>query len=292
MQTLETFDITDWNTYFTDQQQEHALAALEEGKVIFFPQLAFHLQDDEQTLLSPEYVDPNAKNISFDSQDDSLRGAQGPEDIKQQLQTLIKRFANQAQQFIHQLFPLYQSQLRQARTSLRPVEISNRKTSYRKDDKRLHVDAFPANPNQGKRILRLFSNINLHGQDRVWRLGEPFEKVAARFLPSIKHPLPGSAYLLKALRITKSYRTEYDHIMLQIHDRMKADENYQQTAAQSEIRFPPNSTWIVQTDQVSHAAMSGRQLLEQTFYLPVTAMKNSWHSPLKILERLTGRTLI
>ncbi len=31
------------------------------------------------------------------------------------------------------------------------------------------------------------------------------------------------ARLLRALRVTKSFRSEYDHLMLQLHDGMKSD---------------------------------------------------------------------
>src|SRR5262249_3391489 len=98
--------------------------------------------------------------------------------------------------------------------------------------------------------------------------------------------------LLKLLRITKSYRTLYDHYMLHIHDKMKADENYQCNADQQELRFPPGCTWIVQTDQVSHAAMAGQFLLEQTFNLPINAMQEETKSPLRILERLLNKPLV
>lgn len=292
MQAIETLAITDWFTPLTNEQQKQAIDLIENGKIIFLPELPFKLTSMEQRFLSPNYVDPKTKNISYDIRKHTIRGVQGSPNDKEQMLAMMKRFAMQARHLVTQLFPHYQHALQQARTSFRPVEISNRKTSYRKDDKRLHVDAFPANPNQGKRILRVFSNINPHGEDRVWRVGEPFIEVAKQFLPKIGKPLPGSAKLLHLLKITKSRRTHYDHLMLQIHDRMKADENYQKNAQQCEIRFPPNSTWIVQTDQVSHAAMSGQYLLEQTFYLPVDAMHDSNRSPLRILEQLVGHPLV
>src|SRR3546814_5569584 len=78
------------------------------------------------------------------------------------------------------------------------------------------VDAFPSVPNHGNRILRVFSNINPHGKSRIWRLGEPFEEVAKRFLPQIRMPLKATSILLKALNITKSKRTLYDHYMLKM----------------------------------------------------------------------------
>jgi hypothetical protein len=97
---------------------------------------------------------------------------------------------------------------------------------------------------------------------------------------------------LQALKITKSRRSLYDHYMLKMHDAMKADMQYQAVAEQQEVRFPPGSTWIVFSDQVSHAAMSGQHLFEQTFYLPPEALQHPDLSPLKILERLLDRPLI
>ena len=46
------------------------------------------------------------------------------------------------------------------------------------------------------------------------------------------------------------------------------------------------------SDQVSHAVLSGQHALEQTCYLPVARMQDPVKSPLKILERLTGQTLV
>jgi hypothetical protein len=79
--------------------------------------------------------------------------------------------------------------------------------------------------------------------------------------------------------------------MLQLHDRMKADLDYQSGADQTTYDFPAGSTWMAFTDQVSHAAMTGQYLLEQTFYLPVASMMDKSKSPLQILERLTGQRL-
>ncbi len=98
--------------------------------------------------------------------------------------------------------------------------------------------------------------------------------------------------MLRWCRVTKSRRSAYDHFMLQLHDRMKADLGYQAEAEQIRYDFPPGCTWMVFTDQVSHAAMAGQYLLEQTLYVPVTSMQDHTRSPLRILERLTGRALV
>jgi hypothetical protein len=80
--------------------------------------------------------------------------------------------------------------------------------------------------------------------------------------------------------------------MLKIHDRMKLDIDYQKQVKYKEISFPPGTSWIIYSDQVSHAAISGQYVLEQTFYLPTTAMVNPEEAPLRILEKLAGHYLI
>lgn len=283
--------VDDWNCGFKENEQEAAISDLESGKIIYCPQLHFRLYPEEQPLFVPYSISKKTKNISFNIHTDTLQGIKANQKHKMQLKSMLTRFSQQAKKLIMALFPQYISALSIGRTSYRPIQIKNRVTSVRKDDRRLHVDAFSASPNQGKRILRLFSNINPYGENRVWRIGEPFHAVANHFLPKIPKPFPGSAKLLHWAGITKSVRTYYDHIMLQIHDRMKLDTNYQKQVKYTEIHFPPGSSWIVSTDEVSHAAISGQYILEQTFYLPVTAMKNPETAPLRILESLLGHCL-
>ena len=289
---LQTFEARQWNECFPESTKQQAVNCLENGQILYFPELAFSLTPDETYFLSPDHADPQAKNISYHAKDQKLWGVQRlADEQRMQLTSMLDRFSRYATQLIKTLLPLYSQHLTIARTSFRPVQISGRKTSPRKDDKRLHIDAFPSAPNQGQRILRVFANINPHGEDRVWRVGEPFERVAHRFLPGIQKPFPGKASALRFLRITKSYRTLYDHYMLEMHDKMKADDSYQQEAHQQEIHFPASSSWIVQTDHVSHAAMKGQHVLEQTFYLPLHAMQDEALSPIRMLEKMLGEKL-
>ncbi|HVE44296.1 MAG TPA: Kdo hydroxylase family protein [Gammaproteobacteria bacterium] len=282
----------EWNAYFPESTQKQAMTGFEEGQVLYFPKLAFVLSDEEKQFLTPDCADPHSKNVGYCAKRNKLWGVRNLTDKQHlQLKSLLNRYSRYSFDLIQHLLPRYTPQLTFGRTSFRPVQVGNRKTSLRKDDRRLHVDAFPSAPNQGKRILRVFSNINPNGEDRIWRLGEPFPEVAKRFIPQVGKPIPGIAALLRLLRITKSYRTAYDHYMLRMHDLMKADETYQQTVEQQEVHFVAGSTWIVQTDQVSHAAMKGQHVLEQTFYLPVKAMRDEAQAPLHVLEKMLGRKL-
>jgi 3-deoxy-D-manno-oct-2-ulosonic acid (Kdo) hydroxylase len=280
-----------WQAAFSARQQAQATELLEAGGVIVLPRLAFHVGDFERRLLAPETVRPGSKHVSFDARTGALRAATIRPEHANALRQLLQRYAEQSFALVRSLFALYVPRLEVARTSFRPFEASSRVSSWRKDDRRLHLDAFPSSPNQGRRLLRVFSNVNPEGRDRIWNVGEPFEVVARRFLPSIPRPWPGQARLLRALRITRGLRTEYDHIMLRIHDGMKASAVYQASATSTQLRFPAGSTWIVQTDVLSHAALSGQYMFEQTFLLPVDGMRDPNRSPLRILERLAGRRL-
>ncbi|MDB5732896.1 MAG: hypothetical protein JWQ03_2791, partial [Variovorax sp.] len=198
----------------------------------------------------------------------------------------------QAERLIHSLLPRYTAALRMAPTSFRPVQVETRAQSWRADDKRLHIDAFPSRPNYGERILRVFTNVNPEGAPRVWRVGEPFEDIARRFLPRAKPYARWQARCLRALRVTKSFRSDYDHLMLQLHDGMKSDLDYQRNSPQQSVPFAAGSVWVCFSDQTSHAVMSGQYMLEQTLHLPPEKQYDPSASPLAILGRLTGRTLV
>jgi hypothetical protein len=264
-----------------------AAGALEAGQVLLMERLAFETRQDEHVHFSPAIA--TAKNVSFDPSTGRLGGAAHAD---ASLTAMLRRFSDQSSSLVDSLLPAYRGRLVRARASFRPVEIAGRQTSWRHDDARLHIDAFPATPVQGRRILRVFTNVNPEGRSRTWRLGEPFERVAARFGDRLRIPLPFGLEVLRLIGVTRSRRSPYDALMLQLHDHMKADAKYQRDAPQRAVDFPPGSTWIAFTDCVSHAAMAGQYQLEQTFLLPVDAMQRPEQSPLRILEKIKGRPLL
>lgn len=269
------------------------LNALENGELIYLPNLVFPFLDDEQILLTSTVMPQESKNISYDVRVDKLRGIDSQHQYHQVIQAMMARYVEFSQQLVAKLFPHYQQTAITARTSFRPAEIFGRiPKSYRKDDTRLHVDAFPASPCQGKRILRVFSNVNPQGKPRVWRVGEPFPQVLAHFKDRLNLSPALYRHLLKSLHITRDFRSAYDDLMLQLHNQMKADMNYQARVAKEPIELQAGATWLVFTDQVSHAALSGQFCLEQTFLLPVEAMRMPEKSPLKVLEQSFGRALL
>ena len=285
---LVELDLADWSAAVPN---EAWITALEAGKVLYFPRLAFELLDGEDALLTPALLSPDVRNISLDA-NGQIKGVVGGADVQRAAAAMVGRFRAQAQQLVQGLRPHYTEALRYAPTSYRPAQVESRVQSWLADDRRMHVDSFPSRPNYGERILRVFTNANPHGKPRVWRVGEPFEDVAGRFLPRAKPYSRWQAKVLHKLHVTKSLRSEYDHLMLQLHDNMKSDLDYQKNAPQQTMPFPPGSVWVCFSDQTSHAVESGQYMLEQTLHLPASRQYNPDASPLAILRRLTGRPLV
>ncbi len=279
-----------WSGAPSEEATSAAAPALEAGGVVFLPELRFHVEAHESRLFTPSILG-SSKNASFDPATGRLGGTTATGEDAETLRGFIHRFSESAVSLVARLFPVYRDRVTRGRASFRPAEIAGRQTTWRKDDTRLHVDSFPATPSGGRRILRVFSNVTPAGRPRSWRLGDEFEAVARRFAPQLRVPLPGTGHLLALLRVTKTRRSPYDALMLQLHDRMKADEAFQRESPQTAVDLPAGSTWLAFTDQVSHAATAGQYQLEQTFLLPVDAMGEPERSPLRVLERITGRTL-
>jgi hypothetical protein len=289
MTAIVSLDLTRWQDRADNATQQAAIRAIERGGVLLLPHLAFALAPEERRFLSPLWSDARAKNISLDG--GVLKGARGEATDLDALARMVGRFAACAGELVGALFPRYAPYVKRARTSFRPQPAVGRTLSWRKDDSRLHIDAFPSRPNHGERILRVFSNVNPVA-DRVWRVGDEFAPMAQTFLPRIRRQLPGSPELLALLHVTKGVRSEYDHLMLGLHDSAKADRDYQQSCPQQTVRFPPGSTWLCFTDQVMHAAVSGQHMFEQTIHLPIDALYDPESSPLAILQRICGRRLL
>ena len=258
-----------------------------EGLVIL--DQGFALRPDEHECLTFGGAS-GAKNISLSPDGLTVRGVDAA--CHDPARRLMARYADWARAQVLGIAPTYAAALERGRTSLRNRAVSGEGLSPRKDDRRLHVDAFASQPTGGQRILRVFANINLDGEARHWQVGEPFADHARRWIGRARRPFPGEAWALHALGVTKSRRTPYDALMLALHDAAKLDPYYQREAPRRDVAFPAGSGWIVYTDSTVHAAVGGQYALEQTFYLPVGAMAHPEASPLRVLEGTVGKKLV
>jgi hypothetical protein len=273
---------------------EDLRALLERDGILIVETDPFQLSADDLSLIDRHWSDGRSKNSSYNPRTGDLDGVVGEPETVSGLGSLMARYAAWASELIGEFFPAYLNELEFGRTSLRRRSVQDEPPlSRRKDDRSLHLDAFTSQPVSGRRILRVFSNIDPTGAEREWAIADGgFEDFAQRFRHRARRLMPGEAALLESLSLTKCRRTDYDQIMLGMHDAAKRDRGYQATAPRRFVSFPGGSTWLAFTDQTPHAAVSGQCALEQTFYVPVEALAEPASSPLRILERLWGAALV
>jgi hypothetical protein len=278
--------LSSWEQQLSDEQRQQAQLCLESGGVLVFPGLAFSLQSRETPLLAiDDPTDGNSKNVSLDIRCGELRGCSLEGGDRAIASQMMARYSQLARSLVLKLCPGYEQHLLTQRTSWRPIEIEGRlPASWRKDDRLIHVDAFPSSPTGGQRLLRVFTNIHPAGRERIWEVGESFEAVSSRFLTSVPAYSWTWAKLLEVLGITRTFRTSYDHAMLYLHDLMKGDGSYQAEVSRRRLALAPGTTWMTYTDQCSHSAHAGAQALEQTFAVESAGLAFPEKSPYAVLK--------
>src|SRR5438270_1706413 len=180
--------------------------------------------------------------------------------------------------------------------SFRPLEEQGRDLPTHKKNDLLHVDAFPTRPTHGGRILRVFTNLN-PSRNREWFVSDPFQQLAGKYAlqagiqqVAARRMSGQLRRLLHRLGLTVADRSPYDRFMLRFHDFLKENAAYQETCEKVHLEFAPLATWLVFSDGVAHAALSGQYAIEQTFVVPVEALVNPEHAPIRVLENILGQT--
>ena len=274
---------------------------LEEGNILLFRETPFALPDeDREFLLRQRQTEAGYhKNIAYRPGGDRVTGVarQQAEDARE-LRRVLRDYSKTVVGFAAKVLAPYAGHWRLDYASFRPQEEASRKLSRHARNDLLHVDSFPTRPTRGDRIFRVFTNIN-PAAPRVWRTGETFPELAERYaiasglLERVSRRGPGHSVLslLRSAGFPVTVRPAYDEFMHRFHNFLKDNEGYQDSARAEVVSFPPGSTWMVFTDMVTHAVLSGQFALEQTFLIARRSLTLPEHAPVAVLERLAGRTL-
>jgi hypothetical protein len=290
------------------ERSRHYCRKLEGGQILFFDAPPFDMPEaDRQFLLSQrQSAFKGHKNISYRPTQDVLRGGDAgasPEDARR-LHEVMRSYSQHVTAFLQKFLAPYAAHWKMDFASFRPLEEQSRELSLHKRNDLMHVDAFPSRPTHGGRILRFFTNINPQC-GRVWETSDGFDALAKSFAEpaglkkiAAGESSPGRAILkkfapvLRAVGVKGVDRSAYDRFMLRFHDFLKENTDYQQKWTKYRMEFPPGSCWMVYTDQVPHAVLSGQFALEQTYIVPIEAMVAPELSPLRVLESMAGRALV
>jgi hypothetical protein len=294
-----------WSAPSAADRSHEYCRALEAGRILFFSGVPFELPaDDCSFLISQKQTGSRFhKNISYRPKSDVLRGASAdnPGDAER-LHCIMRAYSRQITQFVNSFLAPYAGKLLLDFASFRPLEEQGRDLPLHKRNDLLHVDAFPTRPTRGGRILRVFNNLN-PTVPRIWRTGEPFHELAPRFAKdagltyyaaqsrsAMFRLRRGAARAFAGVGLPLADRSAYDLFMLHFHDWLKENEPYQKEE-HTRSEFPSGSTWMVYTDGVPHAALSGQYALEHTYIVPRGALVAPQLAPIDVLEKMSGTRL-
>jgi 3-deoxy-D-manno-octulosonic acid hydroxylase-like protein len=298
-------------TELTDSLKQSArlrdyCAKLEAGDIIFFPETPIFIPgSDLEFLIGHQQVGgAYHKNIAYRPLEDRITGfdAQDPK-IADRLRGIMRRYSDDVIDFLRGFLAPYQARWRVDYASYRPEEEEGRDLSLRKRNDLLHTDAFPTRPTHGDRILRFFNNINPQ-RTRNWITTETFDVLvekmrAGKLNGGSSVPLPLSMQMSGAKRALAGIgigalapslkRSPYDEFMMRFHNYLKENSSFQQNCPKQHWEFPPGSSWMVYTDMVSHAVLSGQFALEQTLIISRQVMVTPEKSPYGVLSKVATR---
>jgi len=277
---------------------------LERGEIVYFPSCPVPLPSPEDLSFLrdrlPELL--QLKNVSYHPETDQVRLKGAPE-LAERAQRILKTHGEQVAEFLHRMMPALAKDWTIGTSSFRPIQEQGRNLSPHASNELVHIDAGAYGATNGDRIMRFFVNVN-PTEDRVWATKGRFPELYQRFggEAGITAEQRGSTSLNKStidrartgfLRIVASAglpqaividSSPYDRTMRKFHNFMKDTPAFQQDmSVHHEIRFPPFSAWMVFTDMVSHASVSGQYAFINTFLIRLACCRHPELAPYQIL---------
>jgi len=279
--------------------------SLEDGNILFFPSTPFPFPKEEIDFLLTQKQGGSAarKNIAYKPQIDKITNHDSKDpDAAAKLKEILRNYSKRVTEFLTLLLSPYANHWKHDYASFRPFQEKGRNLRLRARNDLLHVDSFPTRPLHGARILRFFTNIN-PTEGRHWITSDGFADLAKAYAGKVTLP-PSANYdlrsrlekkmkrLIRSLGMKVPLRSPYDTFMLNMHNYLKENSEFQEKCHKDHWDFPPGSCWAVFTDQVSHAALAGQYAIEQTFIIPQKGLLFPEKSPVSVLERMSGRNLV
>lgn len=279
--------------------------ALERGEILFFPKSPVPLpSEEERNLLRSLENAITRKNPSYYLLADRTVGIDPSLPGRELVHAVLRRHLTEVLTFLETTMPGFAKGLRPGTCSFRPKQAAGRVMKPRAADDLVHIDAGAYGATHGDRILRFFVNLN-PSEPRIWSTRGTLPTIYARYgrKAGVAEGASESAVRDGALdrawtwmvgklsraglpkaRMLDSSR--YDRRMRRLHNYMKeAPEFRNGKDGLEQFEFPPNVAWMVLTDMVSHACLSGQHALVSTFIVPLQNCRLRQLSPYAILQR-------
>lgn len=286
-------------------------AALEAGKIIQFPVCPIELpataELEQLRRELPRQL--RLKNISYHPESDSVRGLDQNSGVATLVRDALINHRARVTAFLREILPGLFDHALIGTCSFRPMEERGRSLKPHASNELIHIDAGAYGATNGDRILRFFVNVN-PSEDRVWATRGAFPELLQQYREAaglnlinerslrkspIDHLRSGVLHSIDRLGLPVSRALDsspYDRAMRRFHNYMKDTPAFQNAPeGRQELRFPPMSAWMVLTDMVSHACLSGQHCLNYTALLPLADCQHPELAPYNLLAQAAERSL-
>jgi hypothetical protein len=280
--TLDIFDEERLRQLRPDELSD----SLEHGSIVYFPKSPVPLPsaDDLEFFRGELPKRLKLKNISYHPETGRTRGLDSDDSgLVERVDRVLRNVSGEIAAFLGKAAPRLTENWTVGTCSFRPMQERGRQLSAHASNELVHIDAGAYGATNGDRILRFFINVN-PAEDRVWaskgRFPELFDQHGERARLGYRNAGPGylakgpfdhlrsgiinlGALAVPVLKVLDS--SPYDRTMRKFHNYMKDTPSFQQQQqGHEEFRFPPFSAWMVYTDMVSHACLSGQHAFVHT----------------------------
>jgi len=276
---------------------------LENGRIVCFPDCPIDLPspDDLEFMRQEMPKHLASKNISFHPEAGKIIGIKGDRAVVERTERILKEHNRRVQAFLTRMMPTLTRGWQVGTASFRPLQEKGRDLPAHASNELVHVDAGAYGATHGDGIIRFFVNVN-PSEDRVWVTKGSFSDLYKRYgdvagvaprngadmaegaLDKLRTGLThGLAAVVPAARLLDS--SPYDRAMRRFHNFMKDTPSFQsETEGHREFRFKPFQAWMVFTDRVSHACLSGQHAFVDTFVVRLGSCRLPQMAPINILK--------
>ena len=300
---LETFDQKQLDSLQPDDISD----ALERGSIVYFPKSPVPLPSDQDLEFIRNELPSllKLKNISYHPEAGKVRGLDSQDaEVTERVTRILRQVSADITRFLDRVAPRLTDHWTIGTSSFRPMQERGRNLDAHASNELVHIDAGAYGATHGDRILRFFINVN-PAEDRVWaskgnfsellqshgeRANLGFTRGESNYLDKgpLDHLWSGLVHGLSragmpTIKVLDS--SPFDREMRRFHNYMKDTPAFQEQAeGHQEFRFPPFSAWMVFTDTVSHACLSGQYAFIHTSIVRLEKCRLPQIAPINLLR--------